>query len=253
METIKINDRLLTAAAFVREGRRLADIGTDHAYLPIYLVSYGKVSSAIAADINRGPIEKARENIIKYGFEEKISTVLCDGLALISPECADDIAIFGMGGELIVKIIDEAKWLRSKDKRLILQPMTHPEKLREYLAENGFSIIGEAISLDRGKIYQTVCAEFSGVSEKYDAFTLLFGKFLLKERNELLISLMKDTERKLLRKLDGKRMGNEDISYETEILEGIRKYIERNENDGQRIVRLSEPKNTPNALLRMGQ
>lgn len=227
MEIIKINDRLLTAVPFVREGKCFADIGTDHAYLPIYLLQNNKISKAVAADINRGPLDKAEENIAKYGMADSIKTVLCDGLKGLNSNDADDVAIFGMGGELIVKIIDEAPWLKNADKRLILQPMTHPEKLREYLAKNGFKIIGETLSYDREKIYQTICAEFDGNVRKYDAFTLLYGEFILREKSELLLSLMLTEKKKLIRKIEGKRAGNEDVSYESEILEAIEKYIER--------------------------
>ena len=96
MESVKINDRLLSAVPFVREGMSLADIGTDHAYLPIHLVMSGKIESAVAADINQGPLDKALENIHKNGLEEKISTVLCDGLKKVESSLVDDIAIFGM-------------------------------------------------------------------------------------------------------------------------------------------------------------
>lgn len=227
MENIKINDRLLTAIPFVREGKTFCDVGTDHAYLPIYLMNKGKINRAIAADINRGPLDKAEENIEKYGYKNQISTVLCDGLTKVSSNEAEDIAIFGMGGELIIKIIDEAKWLKDCEKRLILQPMTHPEKLRSYLAEKGFNIIGEAISLDRGKIYQTICAQYDGEIRQYDDFTLSYGNFLLDEGNVLLEILMQSDKRKLERKIEGKRMGNEDFSYETLMLEKIEKYISR--------------------------
>lgn len=227
MEQIKINDRLKTAIPFVREGKRFADIGTDHAYLPIYLIETGKISGAIAADINQGPLDKAQENIQKYAFQRKIQTVLCDGLAKVSPDSVDDIAIFGMGGELIVKIIDDASWVKDKEKRLILQPMTHPGKLREYLAQNGFEIIGETLSLDRGKIYQTICAQYDGLVRDYDDFTLSFGKYILKEKSDLLLQLLDNTQKKLERKILGKREGGEDISYELEMLESIQKYIER--------------------------
>lgn len=227
MEQIKINDRLLTAIPFVRQGKRFADIGTDHAYLPIYLMDKGIIASAVAADINQGPLDKAQENIIKYGFNESISTVLCDGLSKIEPDSVDDIAIFGMGGELIVKIIDEASWVKDTDKRLILQPMTHPEKLREYLTQNGFMIIGETLSIDRGKIYQTICAQYDGIVREYDAFTYAFGEYILKDKNNLLIELMEMTKNKLERKISGKKEGGEDITYETELLENINKYIER--------------------------
>lgn len=225
MEQIKINDRLLTAVPFVRKGKNFADIGTDHAYLPIYLINKGIISRAIAADINQGPLDKADENIKKYGFEQNISTVLCDGLSKIDPDSADDIAIFGMGGELIVKIIDEANWLKDTDKRLIVQPMTHPEKVREYLAQNGYNIIGETLSYDRGKIYQTICAEYDGFIRKFEAFTYAFGEHILKDKNQLLFESMKIEALKLERKIAGKRVGGEDISYEINLLNEINKYI----------------------------
>ena len=227
MEQIKINDRLLTAIPFVRQGKRFADIGTDHAYLPIYLMYKGIIASAVAADINQGPLDKAQENILKYGFNDSISTVLCDGLTKIEPDSVDDIAIFGMGGELIVKIIDEASWVKDSDKRLILQPMTHPEKLREYLTKNGFFIVGETLSFDRGKIYQTICAQYDGIVREYDAFTYAFGEYILKDKNNLLLELMEMTKKKLERKISGKKEGGEDITYEVKLLENINKYIAR--------------------------
>ena len=227
MEEIKINDRLQTAIPFVRHGKRFADIGTDHAYLPIYLVKKGVVETSIAADINRGPLDKALENIKKYGFENQIKTVLCDGLGGIDSNSVDDIAIFGMGGELIVMIIDDAQWLKSPQKRLILQPMTHPEKLREYLAANGYKIVGETLSLDRGKIYQTICAEYDGVIREYDNFVYAFGEYILAQPSELLIQLLSMTKMKLERKINGKREGGENISYEMNLIENINNYIAR--------------------------
>jgi len=227
MDKIRINDRLMTAIPLVRRGRRFADIGTDHAYLPIYLLQNDLIGSAIAADINRGPLDKAEENIKKFGLEDKIRTVLCDGLSGIGHTEADDIAVFGMGGELIIQILDEAPWLKNTEKRLILQPMTHPEKLREYLAKNGFKILGESLCIDREKIYQTICAEYDGVCREFDEFTLLFGEHNLKEKSELLHSLMLAEKKKLIRKMMGKKEGNESIEYEQKMLVSIEKYIER--------------------------
>lgn len=223
MENIKLNERLLTAVQFVREGSRLADVGTDHGYLPIFLILEGRIPFAIAADINRGPLDKADENIHKYALDGKIKTVLCDGLRRIDKDEVDDVAIFGMGGELIVKIIDEAPWLKDTSKRLILQPMTHPEKLRKYLADNGYRIIGEALSFDRGKIYQTICAEYDGIIRKFDDITLLYGECILKNGGELLSVQMEIDSKKLSRKIEGKRAGGEDVSYEADLLENIKK------------------------------
>lgn len=223
MENIKLNERLLTAVQFVREGSRLADVGTDHGYLPISLILEGRIAFAIAADINRGPLDKADENIHKYALDGKIKTVLCDGLRSIDKDEVDDVAIFGMGGELIVKILDEAPWLKDPAKRLILQPMTHPEKLRKYLADNGYRIIGEALSFDRGKIYQTICAEYDGIIRKFDDITLLYGEYILKNGGELLSEQMEIDSKKLSRKIEGKRAGGEDVSYEADMLENIKK------------------------------
>ena len=223
MENIKLNERLLTAVQFVREGSRLADVGTDHGYLPISLILEGRIAFAIAADINRGPLDKADENIHKYALDGKIKTVLCDGLRRVDKDKVDDVAIFGMGGELIVKIIDEAPWLKDTSKRLILQPMTHPEKLRKYLADNGYRIIGEALSFDRGKIYQTICAEYDGIIRKFDDITLLYGEYILKNGGELLSEQMEIDSKKLSRKIEGKRAGGEDVSYEADMLENIKK------------------------------
>lgn len=227
MEAIKINDRLLTAVSFVREDKRLADIGTDHAYLPIFLFERGKIAGAVAADINRGPLDKARENIQKYGFEDNIKTVLCDGLSKIEPNEVDDIAIFGMGGELIVKIIEEAPWVKDEKKRLILQPMTHPEKLREYLSASGFGVVGETLSYDRGKIYQTICAEYDGVNRELDILSLRFGEHILAKGGALLAQLLDNTKKQLERKISGKLEGGEDVSAERELLKSIEKYIKR--------------------------
>ena len=223
MENIKLNERLLTAVQFVREGSRLADVGTDHGYLPISLILEGRIPFAIAADINRGPLDKADENIHKYALDGKIKTVLCDGFRSIDKDEVDDVAIFGMGGELIVKILDEAPWLKDAAKRLILQPMTHPEKLRKYLADNGYRIIGEALSFDRGKIYQTICAEYDGIIRKFDDITLLYGEYILKNGGELLSEQMEIDSKKLSRKIEGKRAGGEDVSYEADMLENIKK------------------------------
>ena len=166
---IKLTPRLMTAASYIRPGRLAADIGTDHAYLPIYLcetgiltpvtAKNGEVLCAIAADINRGPVERADEHIAAARLSHRIRTVRTDGLGGLDAYDPDDIIIFGMGGELIASILAAAPWVNAVGKRLILQPMTHAEKLRAYLLEAGYLIIGETLSREGERIYQTVCAE----------------------------------------------------------------------------------------------
>lgn len=190
MNDIKLNMRLKTALPFVRDGGCFADIGTDHAYLPIFLVKEGRAERAVASDINEGPLIRARENIKKYGLPDRIKTSLCDGLLGIEDHAPDDIAIFGMGGELIVKIIDDAPWVKNGNIRLILQPMTHPEKLREYLFDEGFEIKGELLSKDRGRIYQTICAEYTGERHKCGGVGSLIGEHMSEYDEELLRDLV---------------------------------------------------------------
>ncbi|MBQ1982456.1 MAG: SAM-dependent methyltransferase, partial [Clostridia bacterium] len=167
--SIKLTPRLMTAVPYVRGGRLVADIGTDHAYLPIYLCEQRRLSPvtakngetlcAVAADINKGPVERADQHIAEARLTKYIKTLQTDGLTGLDAFDPADIIIFGMGGELITSILAAAPWAGGAGKRLILQPMTHAEKLREYLLKTGFAIIGETLSREGDRIYQTICAE----------------------------------------------------------------------------------------------
>ena len=191
MKFPELSKRLMSAVGFVRGGF-LADVGTDHAYLPVYLYKLGKIRGAVAADINEGPLARARTNIAAYGVGEGIDTVLSDGLAKLEGYHPDDIVIFGMGGELIIHILDEAKWTKNENIRLILQPMTKQEEVRSYLLENGFFIVGEALSEDDGKIYQTICAEYrpEEKAEPYTRAELLLGRENIAKGGELFKRLL---------------------------------------------------------------
>lgn len=167
--------RLLSAIPYIKHGGTVADIGTDHAYLPIYLVRENLVSRAIAADINRGPILSAEANIASAGLSQRIDTLQTDGLHGIEAYEPDDILIFGMGGELIVRILQEAPWIKNGRIGLILQPMSRMQILRKWLTENGFFIVGETLT-DRAKFYQTIYACYDGVGECYTEEELLLGK-----------------------------------------------------------------------------
>ncbi len=176
---VKLTPRLATAVDYIRPHARLADIGTDHAYLPIYLCETGILNPqgdgipvAIAADINRGPVERAAAHIAAAGLSECIRTVQTDGLQGLEGDDPTDIIIFGMGGELIAAILESSPWARQpllsplltdgveySSRRLILQPMTHAERLRAYLCEAGYTIVGETLSREGNRIYQTICAE----------------------------------------------------------------------------------------------
>ncbi len=171
----RLDERLATAAEYVRGGR-LADVGTDHAYLPVALVLSGRCRDAVASDVRRGPLERARQTVEKYGLGDRVQLVLTDGLHGIEAYEPDDVAIFGMGGELIASIIEAAGWLRERRVRLILQPMTRRAELRAYLLGHGFDILDETMSCADGRIYQTLCAEYTGQCEQYSPVELELGR-----------------------------------------------------------------------------
>lgn len=158
-----LDARLLAAASFVRRGAVLADVGTDHAYLPIYLIERGLISRAVAADIGEGPIARARAHIAAAGYADRIETVRTDGLCGLDACGITDIAICGMGGELIARILSDAPFTRDPAVRLILQPMTRAAVLRQYLAKNGFAMIAEKPCRAAGRVYSCLCASYDGV------------------------------------------------------------------------------------------
>ncbi len=160
--------RLLTAATLVRPGSRMADIGTDHAYLPIYLVESAICPAAIASDIRPGPADSARKNVATAGLSAQIDVRLGDGLSGISPDEVDDIVIAGMGGETIATILQAAEWVKNAHYRLVLQPMTRPEELRRWLLTNGFAILCERLVADGHHLYTVMAAEFTGAAPVTD-------------------------------------------------------------------------------------
>ena len=172
----EIDKRLLCCAKLVRTGSVAAVIGSDHAYLPIYLVKMRICPSAIASDINEGPVNRAKLNVAVSGLSKKITVMKADGLDEAAKLSPDDIIIAGMGGELIRDIIDASEYVKNPNVRLILQPMTMPEILREYLAENGFDIVEETVCVAADKCYQIISAHFDGQKRKFDRVTLLLGE-----------------------------------------------------------------------------
>ena len=225
MNTLKISKRLEAAASFSRRGARFADVGTDHAYLPIYLHAT-QGSCGVASDINEGPTDRARANVISHGATGAIEVVRTDGLHGIEKYFPDDIFILGMGGELIVKIISEADWLGSDGKRLVLQPMTHPEIVRQYLYGNGFDIVDELIIRD-DKIYQIICAEYVGaVKSDLDELELLVGRKNLERKAPILYELLGNMKRIFAERVSGKQSAGADASFELDMIKKIDKILE---------------------------
>lgn len=137
--------------------RVLADIGTDHGYIPIYCTREGRCESALACDVNQGPLQAADANISSYGLEDKIETRLSNGLDALSPVEADTIVIAGMGGFLIRDILIRGAEKIGDDTTLILQPMVAVAELREYLYTNGYEIFDEKLAREDSKFYNILC------------------------------------------------------------------------------------------------
>ena len=176
----QLDNRLKLCADFVRNGAKLADIGTDHAYLPVWLCRIGRCPCAIAADINPEPLKRGQSTIIESGMSGRIETRLSDGLKEIKSDEADDIVIAGMGGELIAKILSECSFATDSSKHFILQPMTKSEVLIAWLCENGFKILKQDCCVASGKCYTVILAEYSGEKHIADELYCYLGELSAK-------------------------------------------------------------------------
>ena len=222
-EQPKLSKRLSAAAEMVRAGAVVADVGTDHAYVPIALCLSGRAARAVASDVNEGPLDRAKENIAARGLSDRIDTVLCDGLSSIEAYHPTDVLILGMGGELIARILTDAPFVKARGIRLILQPMTHPEAVRATLCEHGFTIVEETLVLEE-KIYQIFCAEYTGEREEYSALELLVGKQNLQRGGALTRALCDRWRSVFDTRLRGKRSVGGDTTDEEQILAEIQRW-----------------------------
>lgn len=178
---ITLDKRLSAVAALVRQGSRLADIGTDHAYLPVYLVQSGVCPSAIASDIGAGPLDAAYRTVTENGLTSEIALRLGDGLATVTAGEVEDIAIAGMGGETIAAILEAAPWVQNEGIRLILQPMTRAEDLRRWLLTHGFSVLEEHLIIDGRHLYPVMAAEYTAAPACVDEVAVYGGFFTAEE------------------------------------------------------------------------
>ncbi len=165
-----LTPRLKTVASLVPECETCADIGCDHAQVAIWLARQGRVDKITASDVNEGPLSRAKSAVRAANLEDRIKCVLTNGLDGIAPQ--DCVIIAGMGGDLIADILSRAEWTKNGERTLILQPMTAAYRLREYLFENGYSIVKETYAAEKEKLYAIICAkpgkeEHSDVSELY--------------------------------------------------------------------------------------
>ena len=182
----KLSKRLERVAIHILPGSTLADIGSDHAYLPCYAVNNGLCDHAIAGEVVEGPYQSARKQVRQTGLEERIEVRKGDGLAVLKPNEATCITIAGMGGNLISTILEQGKEKLGRTRRLILQPNVGEAAVRTWLINNGWELIHEEILEEDSKLYEILVAEKGDPQRPYEGDKekgIMFGPFLIKEAN----------------------------------------------------------------------
>lgn len=207
---INLTKRLQAVADMVHSGSRLADVGCDHGYVPVYLVENGICPSAVACDVNQAPLNSCKSLVSQCHLESSIKCVLSNGLENVSGDDIDDILIAGMGGELIADILSRCSYAR--DKHLILNPMTHPEIARKWLFDNGYEIINDIIIADGKHHYSIFDAEYNGTVQKKGQRDYFLGNICDFSDKEYFIHL--------LSYLKNKQKGGADYSDLIEYIEG---------------------------------
>lgn len=193
--------RLAWAAKYCRQGAVFADIGTDHAYLPVFLLQSGRIAHAHAADVAKGPLAHAARTVAEWGLEGSVTLHLTDGLRGLENLGLTDIAICGMGGETVVEILRRAPFVKKAGIRLLLQPMTKAALLRRYLAKEGFFPVAEAFVSEEEKQYAVMAMEYDGTPRALSPLEAELGAFALAhpdgETKKAAQRLLAVTERRL--------------------------------------------------------
>ncbi|HGM1477756.1 TPA: tRNA (adenine(22)-N(1))-methyltransferase TrmK [Clostridioides difficile] len=159
---MKLTDRLLKIASLVSDGKKIADIGTDHGYIPVYLLKEGKVPFAVLADVNKGPLDNAHKEVIQNNLLDKVDLRLGSGIEILEIGEVEEVIIAGMGGILISELLEAKKEVAHNVEKLILQPMQVQEELRYYLLNNGYEILEEVLVREDFRIYEIIVAKYTG-------------------------------------------------------------------------------------------
>lgn len=205
MSGIKLSKRLALLASLAPPSGSLADVGTDHGYLPVSLAQGGHKGPFYATDINQGPLERAKSTATEQDLEGRIHFFLCDGLAAVPP--VDTVVIAGMGGETIAGILDSAPWTREENRLLLLQPMTKAAQLRLWLYEQGYRVCAEHLVQD-GEVYEILSAT-SGRDTPYSPAELLLGHRALIEKSPLFPARLAELTVKAQHILEGLKAAKE--------------------------------------------
>lgn len=190
---MKLSNRLETIANMVPEHTKngcVADVGTDHGFVPVWLLREKRAARAIAMDVRKGPLSRAREHIIQYGLEDRIETRLSDGLEKLMPEEADTVVIAGMGGELMLRILQDGVHVRESVKSWVLSPQSECSAFRHGLERLGLAIQKEVMLEEEGKYYTVMLAE-PGQMHYEQEYEYRYGKTLIDEKSTVLLGFLK--------------------------------------------------------------
>ena len=190
---MELSKRLQAVADLVTAHYKLADIGTDHAYIPIYLTQQKKITEAVALDVNEGPLQRAEEHIRENGLEAEIETRLSNGFQALQPGEVQSAVIAGMGGGLVIRILTEGAEVVRKLEECILQPQSEIEKVRAFLLEKGYEFLEEDMVCEDGKYYPMMRAVKTEQDETWNrlndqtiAVCDIYGPLLLRNGNPVL-------------------------------------------------------------------
>ena len=205
-----ISMRLKKIASMVDKCESMVDVGTDHAYVPIYLLKNNICNTVVASDINKGPVEKARLNLAMEGFNKVSSCRLGGGLSTVKPKEVNCAVIAGMGGNLIRDIIEaDMKVFKSLDYAIV-QPVQNPEVFREYIYSKGFSILDEALVYEENKFYEILKIKYAEEKRSIDSIYYEVSELLIKRGDEVMLKYMKA-------KMEKYRKIHDSIKEETEL------------------------------------
>ncbi len=182
---MELSARLQAVADLITPGGRVADIGTDHGFIPVYMLEAQRAVSAIAMDVNKGPLQRAQQTIALHNMEEKIETRLSNGMQHLAPGEADSAVIAGMGGALTITILEQSPETVDSLQELILQPQSEIGKVRSWLYAHGWQIAAENMIFEDGKYYPMMRA-VHGKAQMPDTAELLYGPMLLADRHPVL-------------------------------------------------------------------
>lgn len=190
MNHLELSKRLATVGDYVPKEARLADIGSDHAYLPVALMLKGQIAYAVAGEVVIGPFQSAEKQVAKNGLQDKIVVRLADGLDAVQTEDnIDTVTICGMGGGLIRDILESGKQNEriALKETLILQPNVGESLVRRWLMENNYEIAAETILEEKNKTYEIIVGKPAATAVSYSEVELYFGPFLMKEKNDVFL------------------------------------------------------------------